>query len=203
MPVTLTHTNVPSEKNKQEHYEDEESFFELLSRFQSERMDDQRCSLSVSNDNKENQNTNKGHNLMTSAKPNVSIHNYGDAQDDLIDLIVGMQSKRMDEQRVALPHLPGLCPPGESGTSQDEGFLEMLMRCQGARLEDQRSTLPSVPTDEESIRENKGSTVPDEDFFSLIMRLQSGRMEDQRATVPKQNINPSSRFYKCYSSTGI
>lgn len=100
----------------------------------------------------------------------------GEGQDELLDLIVGMQSKRMDEQRVALPHLPGLCPPQGGGAAPDDGFLEMLMRCQGARLEDQRSTLPSEPT--------RGATVPDEDFFSLIMRLQSGRMEDQRATVP-------------------
>lgn len=37
--------------------EDEDSFFDLLSRFQSERMDDQRCSLSIS-ENKENHSTN-------------------------------------------------------------------------------------------------------------------------------------------------
>ena len=63
-------------------------------------------------------------------------------QDDLLDLIVGMQSKRMDEQRVALPHLPGLHPPAQSQVLQrlsvgadgnstpDDTFLEMLMRCQ-------------------------------------------------------------------------
>lgn len=36
-----------SDPLKGEHLDDEESFFDLLSRFQSERMDDQRCSLSV------------------------------------------------------------------------------------------------------------------------------------------------------------
>lgn len=66
-------------------------------------------------------------------------------QDDLLDLIAGMQSKRMDEQRVALPHLPGLHPPtqsqmlqrlsaagrgGDGNTTPDDTFLEMLMRCQ-------------------------------------------------------------------------
>jgi hypothetical protein len=66
-------------------------------------------------------------------------------QDDLLDLIAGMQSKRMDEQRVALPHLPGLHPPAQSqvlrrlsvagmgsdgSTTPDDTFLEMLMRCQ-------------------------------------------------------------------------
>jgi len=70
----------------------------------------------------------------------------GDGPDDLLDLIVGMQSKRMDEQRVALPHLPGLCPPGSSQSQRqrlslasgvdatpDDQFLEMLMRSQVKR----------------------------------------------------------------------
>lgn len=70
--------------------EEDDSFFDQLSRFQSKRMDDQRCSLNV--ENKENQNIT---NLPR------------DGPDDLIDMIAGMQSKRMDEQRVALPHLPG------------------------------------------------------------------------------------------------
>ncbi|KAL0279721.1 UNVERIFIED_CONTAM: hypothetical protein PYX00_001218 [Menopon gallinae] len=103
-----------------EHLDDEESFFDLLSRFQSERMDDQRCSLSVA---EVKQKTNNAR----SANPLVSLSTNGEAQDDLLDLIAGMQSKRMDEQRVALPHLPGLCPPN---TTPDEAFLEMLMRCQ-------------------------------------------------------------------------
>lgn len=37
----------PIPSKKEEHLDDEESFFDLLSRFQSERMDDQRCSLSI------------------------------------------------------------------------------------------------------------------------------------------------------------
>lgn len=72
--------------------EDEDSFFDLLSRFQSKRMDDQRCSLTL--ENKENTNV-------------VNIP-HNDSPDDLMDMIAGMQSKRMDEQRVALPHLPGI-----------------------------------------------------------------------------------------------
>lgn len=56
-------------------------------------MDDQRCSLTV--DNKENRNVN----LPRS-----------DGPEELIDMIAGIQSKRMDEQRVSLPHLPGKLP---------------------------------------------------------------------------------------------
>ncbi|XP_039286374.1 G-protein-signaling modulator 2 isoform X2 [Nilaparvata lugens] len=183
------------EKPKIDHCgDDEDTFFDVLSRFQSERMDDQRCSLALPSDNKQNANP--------VLPPSVHVNN-GEVQEDLLDLIVGMQSKRMDEQRVELPHLPGLCPPGGGVTgagaagaqggfaTPDEGFLELLVRCQGARLEDQRS-LPPQPDKESTLDSppslspatGTGATVPDEDFFSLIMRLQSGRMEDQRATVP-------------------
>ncbi|PNF40797.1 G-protein-signaling modulator 2 [Cryptotermes secundus] len=212
----LTHANSAAAADaKGEHLDDEESFFDLLSRFQSKRMDDQRCSLTIA-ENKENTNSlpnsNHNNNAAASIKPIMPLNNNNAAnsktpsnalQDDLLDLIAGMQSKRMDEQRVALPHLPGLHPPaqsqvlqrlsvaglgGDGSTTPDDTFLEMLMRCQGSRLEDQRSSLPGdMDPDTDQRPSTRGPTVPDEDFFSLIMRLQSGRMEDQRATVPAQS----------------
>lgn len=159
--------------------EEDDSFFDLLSRFQSKRMDDQRCSLTV--DNKENKNV---VNLPRNEGP-----------DELIDMIAGMQSKRMDEQRVELPHLPGLqssslqrLAESRNNSVPDDNFLDQLVRCQGSRLEDQRSTLPAPAVDAEADpppARKSGATVPDEDFFSLIMRFQSGRMDDQRAAVPR------------------
>ncbi|XP_065160523.1 G-protein-signaling modulator 2 [Atheta coriaria] len=182
--------------------DDEDSFFDLLSRFQSKRMDDQRCVLTV--DNKENANP------STRSKTNVqnaqNVHNQQNVQPpkdgpgDLLDMIVGMQSKRMDEQRAALPILPGLqigslqqLAESRSNSIPDDNFLEQLARCQSSRLDDQRSQLPSAPmVDAESEAPppaaSRGATVPDEDFFSLIMRFQSsGRMDDQRAAVPRSN----------------
>lgn len=44
----------------------------------------------------------------------------GDTADDLLDMIWGMQSKRMDEQRASLPE----------PSSPDDQFFDMLMRCQ-------------------------------------------------------------------------
>ena len=66
-------------------------------------------------------------------------------KEDLLDLIAGMQSRRMDEQRASLPRLPGLnnAHPDilrrlssntesseDAATLPDENFFEMLMRCQ-------------------------------------------------------------------------
>lgn len=61
-----------------EHLDDEESFFDLLSRFQSKRMDDQRCSLTVT-ENKENTNlvpkSNHNNNAAASIKPMMPLNN--------------------------------------------------------------------------------------------------------------------------------
>lgn len=110
----------------------------------------------------------------------------------------------MDEQRVELPNLPGLCRSPVSGTvattsarpadtkDKFEGVgggstSTSATAVSGSRLNDGREVLGNELDDEEqrSQSSSKKSTVPDEDFFSLISRLQSGRMDDQRAKLKK------------------
>ncbi|XP_023246384.1 G-protein-signaling modulator 2 [Copidosoma floridanum] len=184
--------------------DNDDSFFELLSRFQSPRMDDQRCDLrSGTNPKSKNNNNNNGsRDLLKQSKKDKD-------EEELMQLIMGMQSKRMDEQRVPLPDLPGLTSRRQKTTDNaesdntelqkqqivdEDSFLEMLARCQSSRLEDQRSPLPATcpnvlkDVDEQESQKNDnddvgsaGATVPEEDLFALIQRLQSGRMEEQRA----------------------
>lgn len=167
-------SNVASQQPSQK---EEDNFFDLLSRFQSGRMDDQRCALNTKHKSK-----------YRAITPEASDMEDKDGE-DLLELIAGMQSKRMDEQRVTLPYLPGL----NTNKDADDSFIEMLVRCQSSRLEDQRSPLPAASTlqdaeEERTRRANgnaqSGSTVPEEDLFALIQRLQAGRMEDQRASGP-------------------
>ncbi|XP_050295465.1 G-protein-signaling modulator 2 isoform X2 [Anthonomus grandis grandis] len=178
--------------------DEEESFFDMLSRFQSKRMDEQRCSLALKRDgNKENKNT-VNNLLPKNEEPD-------EPEDELFNMITGMQSNRMDEQRVELPNLPGLQPPRrillpnepadppQPSSVPDDRFLDQLVRCQNSRLDDQRSPLPPLDPPLRNtgrpVAAKVAPTVPDEDFFSLIMRLQSsGRMDDQRAT-PLANRN--------------
>lgn len=167
-------TSVRKDSQELENSMDEESFFDLLSRFQSKRMDDQRCSLVLS-ENKEN-NQLLG-NCQNNFQPSTSQNNKAAAvdkdnnrvQDDLFDLIAGMQSRRLDEQRASLPRLPGLnyfslnngairnnnnntIPPEQglhrpsvdASSMPDDEFFEMLMRCQASRIEDQRSSMPDI-----------------------------------------------------------
>ncbi|XP_053675439.1 G-protein-signaling modulator 2 [Anopheles nili] len=204
-------------KNENSFKNNDEDFFDLLTRSQSKRMDDQRCTLKLTHAES-----------VDSARKPLTQHNSNNPpagkenRNVLLEMIAHFQSERMDEQRALLPGLKRISlgnanisrptnnnesgtgsttpeDPVAIGTPPDDAFLDMLMRCQGSRIEEQRSELPTpnITLDAEasdnravapsSVTSNSGATVPDEDFFSLIMRLQGGRMEDQRATVPLNN----------------
>ncbi|XP_053692984.1 G-protein-signaling modulator 2 isoform X2 [Sabethes cyaneus] len=146
----------------------DEDFFELLTRSQSKRMDDQRCTLKLTHAES-----------VDSARKPLTQHNSNAAvakenRNALLEMIADFQSERMDEQRALLPGLkrislnnsatasnrpvnassnsttnnsqaqPQQPPPADNfETPPDDAFLDMLMRCQGSRIEEQRSELPT------------------------------------------------------------
>uniref|UniRef100_A0A8C7MZ41 G-protein-signaling modulator 2 n=1 Tax=Oncorhynchus kisutch TaxID=8019 RepID=A0A8C7MZ41_ONCKI len=157
----------------------DEGFFDLLSRFQSNRMDDQRCSiqeksrLSVS--------TSSSDSPPRAMRKSVSeaVAGLGSGS--------GAQGRRLEEGGGAGGSLPGLrlnrhssqavlshLMTNAGNTEPDDDFFDMLVKCQGSRLDDQRCAPPLA----------RGPTVPDEDFFSLITRSQAKRMDEQRVTLP-------------------
>ncbi|XP_008842760.1 Purkinje cell protein 2 homolog isoform X2 [Nannospalax galili] len=74
---------------------DQEGFFNLLSHVQSDRMEEQRCSLQAGQDQTpENQG---------SPAPEM---------DNLLDMLASTQGRRMDDQRVTVNSLPGFQPIG-------------------------------------------------------------------------------------------
>ncbi|XP_044158355.1 G-protein-signaling modulator 2-like [Bufo gargarizans] len=169
----------------------DEGFFDLLSRFQSNRMDDQRCSL-------------QGKNLLTTAtstppksmRKSLSASVVSPHTEEFLDLIASSQSRRLDDQRASFSNLPGLKINQQRSNSvldhlmatenrePDDDFFDMLVKCQGSRLDDQRCAPPPPP--------KKGPTVPDEDFFSLILRAQAKRMDEQRVTLSSHLRRPNS-----------
>uniref|UniRef100_A0A3P8N6K3 G protein signaling modulator 2, like n=1 Tax=Astatotilapia calliptera TaxID=8154 RepID=A0A3P8N6K3_ASTCA len=165
----------------------EDSFFDVLSRFQGNRMDEQRCTLDG--------NSHLPAHPSPSSVPPVAEKKSVSERERLyqdpghfLELLASSQARRLDDQRVSMTPFPGLrvntsnqpCTPSTSNTDQasseqpegDDVFFDMLVKCQGSRLNDQRCAAPPPTT--------KASTVPDEDFFSLILRSQSNRMEEQR-----------------------
>ncbi|GBP03552.1 G-protein-signaling modulator 2 [Eumeta japonica] len=154
----------------------DDDFFELLSRSQSKRMDDQRCSIKIS----KNTMGEVAGNADTGATPFLALNPYQQTNAASTKACQLLQTQH-----------PPLSRSATTTEQVDDAFLDMLMRCQSSRLEEQRSELPrpNVVIDAETQSRDRptggsGTTVPDEDFFSLIMKVQSGRMEDQRAAIP-------------------
>lgn len=167
---------------------DEDSFFDLLSRFQSRRIDDQRCSSRLLENGPHRTPRN-----AASADPPKDLASLvaSPGTEELMDMVAGVQGSRMNDQRASLPTFPGLNSGAvinqlltnrQDNQVPDDSFFEMLMRCQATRLEDQRFELP---------KELPHPTVPDEDFFSLIMKVQSSRLDEQRSQLPKTKGAPS------------
>ncbi|CAH1785854.1 unnamed protein product [Owenia fusiformis] len=150
---------------------DDDNFFDLLSKFQGRRMDEQRCAFDGPIPGDED-----------GFPPDPSNKALSQGDHDFLDMVAGIQGSRMNEQRTTLENLPGLHNSKDvigqlltnKGEAPDDAFFEMLMRCQGSRIEEQRSALPT----------QSAPTVPDEDFFSLITRLQGNRLDKQRTDLP-------------------
>ncbi|CAL8367721.1 unnamed protein product [Boreogadus saida] len=161
----------------------DEGFFDLLSRFQSNRMDDQRCSiqdpgsrlsLSSGPDAPPSRGSSSGSESAAGAsaagrrtsEPAAAAAAGGGAS------LPGLRLHQQKGSQAVLSHLMANADNAEP----DDHFFDMLVKCQGSRLDDQRCAPPPPPA--------RGPTVPDEDFFSLIMRSQAKRMDEQRVTLP-------------------
>ncbi|KAI4881841.1 hypothetical protein NFI96_013463 [Prochilodus magdalenae] len=164
---------------------DEDCFFDLLSKFQSSRMDDQRCHLDEGANGQDADGSpgDSALNDMLEASLLTSPQT-----EELFDLIASSQSRRLDDQRVSVGNLPGLrithnnlghlCADPDPQEPSDD-FFNMLIKCQSSRIDDQRCSPPEGGP--------RAPTVPDEDFFSLIQRVQAKRMDEQRVQLPSDN----------------
>ncbi|XP_077681014.1 G-protein-signaling modulator 2 isoform X4 [Eretmochelys imbricata] len=181
----------PEKKNSPDMTGDE-GFFDLLSRFQSNRMDDQRCCF------QEKSRMTAAASSSTPSKTmrkSFSTSMVSPHTDEFLDLLASSQSRRLDDQRANFSNLPGLRLNQHNSQSvlghlvasnnreSDDDFFDILIKCQGSRLDDQRCAPPSTAT--------KGPTVPDEDFFSLILRSQAKRMDEQRVPLPSSTKRPN------------
>jgi len=198
--------------NKSGLLDDEEDFFDFITRFQSKRMDDQRCTLSA-NPAPAGGVPAPAAEAKAPVGGSAALAPSDKKKDELMDIIAN--AKGNIDQRAHVPgFLPGLpkarqpeilqrlsvaAAKDPSDAFPDESFFEMLMKCQGTRIEDQRSSLPAdqrrlnaaavvgVGGPGPAVEAPRAPTVPDEDFFSLIQRVQGGRLEDQRAALPRSS----------------
>lgn len=163
----------------------DDGFFDLLSRFQGNRMDDQRCCL-ADGVSRVPVPSSPCETPPIAVRKSIS-ESAADASAQpahFLDLLASSH-----EQRASVGSLPGLrldqrhsqdvlskLMASADSKEPDEDFFNMLIKCQGSRLDDQRCAPPPPPT--------RGPTVPDEDFFSLILRSQAKRIDEQRVILP-------------------
>ncbi|KAG7258978.1 hypothetical protein CRUP_029660 [Coryphaenoides rupestris] len=163
----------------------DEGFFDLLSRFQSNRMDDQRCSVQDRGSRgtlggaggPEAPPTAAGGPAPGALRKSASSESAAAAGGSL----PGLRLHQQHGNQAVLGHLMANVDNAEP----DDNFFDMLVKCQGSRLDDQRCAPPPPPA--------RGPTVPDEDFFSLIMRSQAKRMDEQRVSLPSGGAAASAR----------
>ncbi|XP_062844099.1 G-protein-signaling modulator 2 isoform X2 [Trichomycterus rosablanca] len=187
--------NQPAQKHVSANILGDEGFFDLLSRFQGNRMDDQRCSIQEGRSRQSTATSTSMSSLSppTNMKKSFSESAVSPGQEAFLGALVSAQSRRLEDQRVvgSVPVLRNFqssqsCSNRQGVLSQlmanadnsepDEHFFDMLVKCQGSRINDQRCAPPPAPV--------RGPTVPDEDFFSLIIRSQAKRIDEQRVTLP-------------------
>ncbi|XP_057211496.1 G-protein-signaling modulator 1b isoform X2 [Triplophysa rosa] len=177
-----------SEKKLSRDHSDEDCFFDLLSKFQSSRMEDQRCQLDEPTNGE-----NTGGADADSLNDVIEASLLTSPQtEELFDLIASTQSRRLDDQRVSVSSLPGLrithnnlghlCGESDPQAPGDD-FFNMLVKCQSSRIDDQRCSPPEGGP--------RAPTVPDEDFFNLIQRVQAKRMDEQRVHLPSDQQDES------------
>lgn len=159
----------------------EEDFFDLLTRTQSKRMDDQRCSLkaighSQSQCGRENvrkplvqQNSLPAISSIQSATPTATKVN----QNALLEMIADLQSERMDEQRA---QLPGLVPSPQN--IRQRRNLAAPINSQPTAANPLGSSTPRAANE----------PAPDDAFLDMLMRCQGSRLEEQRSELPRPNV---------------
>lgn len=169
-PIQQKKATDDNAKNKPHDYgsKSNEEFFELVSKFQSKRMDDQRCSIQILS-NKENL-PNKAVSFNDEPISNKKSNIRGD--EAIFDLIAGMQERRMNDQRAILPSRTiHYCNSIASSTINTGNNKENHQNLKKNRTQRQYSL-------------NTISTTLDDDFFDMLIRCQANRLEDQRSEMP-------------------
>ncbi|XP_034749032.1 uncharacterized protein LOC117957424 isoform X2 [Etheostoma cragini] len=115
----------------------QEELLYLMSQSQRGRMDEQRCVLNVSP-----QSTPKH-------KPSRSTLPKGPDSEKFFSLLANSQGRRLDDQRVSLPSLPGIQNGGTASTStaaeMDASYLfSMVSKVQSSRMNEQRCSAPHI-----------------------------------------------------------
>ncbi|XP_022596863.1 G-protein-signaling modulator 2-like [Seriola dumerili] len=159
----------------------EDGFFDLLSRFQGNRMDDQRCSLL------DGQSHLPAHSSPSSTPPVAERKSISECEIPLqdpghfLELLASSQARRLDDQRVSLSHFPGLrlstsSPPRTPSTSSTDQVPPQAPISS--------TDTPHTPSLYSCLEASNEQPEGDDVFFDMLVKCQGSRLNDQRCAAP-------------------
>ncbi|XP_047443642.1 G-protein-signaling modulator 2-like isoform X2 [Mugil cephalus] len=159
----------------------EDGFFDLLSRFQGNRMDDQRCSLLDGPSHLPAHPSPSSTLPVAERKPISDCNTPFQDPGHFLELLASSQARRLDDQRVSMSHFPGLrlntsSPPHIPSTSSTNQ----------TPLQAPISTTDTPHTHSLYDRLEASADQPegDEVFFDMLVKCQGSRLNDQRCAAP-------------------
>ncbi|XP_059893026.1 uncharacterized protein LOC132446637 isoform X3 [Gadus macrocephalus] len=119
---------------------DQDKFLRMMSHASHGRMEEQRCVLNPS----KSANSTPRH---TGTKAPKSTVPTGPDSERFFSLLSNTQGRRLDDQRVTLPSLPGIRNGGTTSSAEATGssqMLYMVSKVQGSRMDEQRCSAPNI-----------------------------------------------------------
>ena len=144
----------------------------MLSKIQSNRLDDQRCSIKrLPNSHKHESLISGEENLKQSENINTSVVQ----NDEFFNLIMKSQRSRLEDQRTSM------------NTSKFHNSLSsrsVTSPSIGVSTSTHSSGSSTIPKQQVNIAVRPSVTVPPDDaFFSMIQKIQSRRLDEQRSVI--------------------
>jgi hypothetical protein len=185
------------------------SFFDIVARIQSSRLDDQRCAIkstlappppaqphtpSVSIGNKTRSSSRIIKSELIKDEISTSNKNAELFNDDLFNMIMRCQSSRLEDQRSSI------AMPKHQSTQ--------LTTTQQQQASDKSKKKPPASTSNNNCKQNGSTVPPDDAFFTLLQKLQSRRLDEQRSckkpsmTSSSTCINDNHLFRKPHALVG-
>uniref|UniRef100_H2YK72 Uncharacterized protein n=1 Tax=Ciona savignyi TaxID=51511 RepID=H2YK72_CIOSA len=161
-----------------------EHFFDMLTRLQGRRMNDQRAEMRGDNYDELPEflrpriDPPLDGDMEQAAAPMPAVDNdteeHHEKMNNMISMLARSQSKRLNEQRVSLSTLPGLRINGEG---VDNGGHNLPGPSNGVDHSDRNN----------NAQENQPRML-DDNFFDNLMRCQGTRLNDQRTSAPSGEL---------------
>jgi hypothetical protein len=153
-------TSSSKENNQHATVDDDMSFLDVLSKIQSNRLDDQRCSIRVRPQ------------VPPAPLPPSLNQEQTKKSNSFKELTNSVTTNTLTKKKQNM------------NDKSNEDFFNQLMKAQGSRLEDQRSSLATIAYTSINKNIKQASTIPPDDgFFNMVQSVHSKRLNEQKSSI--------------------